>query len=362
MKSFQSGGSTPESVTTPAASVVSTPEMRGVSEPELDAGSSRKHQRSSSGTDQLRRPPMERRETHFVDVQIPVTDTIHLEGVLKIPNPPKTLLVNKIAIINHPWSWLGGNMDDPVLCGLSRAFLRLNYHVLLYNNRGVGASAGRSSFTGIPESRDLQQVVEWAINEVANVDTVVLVGYSWGSLITSLCPPPTRMFPDKINRSAHILLSHPLGPMHFLTCFHTSKFSEALDKLLLDPQTNLLVLYGSRDQWTGVKKYETWVQRLRDIRAKLENPKPLKRTDSSTATVRPSPPENTDSDKTVRPSLHLPEAAIIRPAPCTHGEYQTAVVHHADHFWRGEGGREMRQIVTDWTVKLDKGAFDIPDR
>ena len=40
-------------------------------------------------------------------------------------------------------------------------------------------SGGRSSFTGVPESEDLQKVVAWSLDEILNVHTVVLLVRAW---------------------------------------------------------------------------------------------------------------------------------------------------------------------------------------
>ena len=43
------------------------------------------------------------------------------------------------------------------------------YHVIVYNSRGVGLSSGSRSLTGMPEVKDLQDVVQWGLANVSNV-------------------------------------------------------------------------------------------------------------------------------------------------------------------------------------------------
>lgn len=62
-----------------------------------------------------------------------------------------------------------------VLLGFLTTFLRRDYHVILYNSRGVGNSGGSSSWTGFPEAQDLQVVVDLALREVEAVDEIVLL-------------------------------------------------------------------------------------------------------------------------------------------------------------------------------------------
>ena len=50
-----------------------------------------------------------------------------------------------------------------------------NYHVLRYNSRGVGASTGRASFTGFSEVEDLEAVVQWTLNKIPDVGSLVIL-------------------------------------------------------------------------------------------------------------------------------------------------------------------------------------------
>lgn len=49
------------------------------------------------------------------------------------------------------------------------------YHVLRYNSRGVGASTGRASFTGFSEVEDLEAVVQWALDRVPDIQSLVIL-------------------------------------------------------------------------------------------------------------------------------------------------------------------------------------------
>lgn len=104
---------------------------------------------------------------------------------------------NKLAVCLHPWSWLGGRKEDPyvvlyflsqmldlriayhlavrVLWSLVEPLLSRNYHVLQYNSRGVGGSSGWASLTGYKEAEDLKALVQWAIDGLSDVRSVVIV-------------------------------------------------------------------------------------------------------------------------------------------------------------------------------------------
>ncbi|KAK7690445.1 hypothetical protein QCA50_005543 [Cerrena zonata] len=102
----------------------------------------------------------------------------------------------KLAICLHPWSWLGGQMDDPVLRAVEDVLLELGFYVIRYNSRGVGRSSGWPSFTGTTEGQDLRLLVEWALTQIPNIKSVVIFGYSYGSLISSLFPIPPGTYQD----------------------------------------------------------------------------------------------------------------------------------------------------------------------
>lgn len=64
---------------------------------------------------------------------------------------------------------------------------------------------------------------------------------------------------------SHILLSYPLGPRTLLTAFRGGHYASTLESLLRDPRSNVLVVYGDRDEFTGVENYDAWANSLRAI-------------------------------------------------------------------------------------------------
>ncbi|THV03172.1 alpha/beta-hydrolase [Dendrothele bispora CBS 962.96] len=164
---------------------------------------------------------------------------------------------NKLAILLHPWSWLGGQMTDPVLTSLLEPLHSKNYHVLRYNSRGVGGSSGWPSLTGLTEGKDLEEIIQWAAAgnlNVSDITAVAIVGYSHGSLIASLCPPKFASL-----KISHILISYPLGPRSWLTMFHSSTYASRLKSLVNQPESHVLVIHGDRDEFTSQATYEKWV-------------------------------------------------------------------------------------------------------
>ncbi|KAF6758845.1 Alpha/Beta hydrolase protein [Ephemerocybe angulata] len=166
----------------------------------------------------------------------------------------------KLAVCLHPWSWLGGRMNDPVLHSLTGVLQEQGYHILRYNSRAVGRSTGRASFTGFDEGKDLEAIVQWAAREVKDVSTVVIIGYSHGALITTLHPtldqdpPPFKL--------AYVLLSYPLGTRGILTRFKGSYYEQKLDELVSAGKSKVLIAFGGHDEFTAFGKYNAWAAQL----------------------------------------------------------------------------------------------------
>jgi dienelactone hydrolase len=120
-------------------------------------------------------------------------------------------------------------------------------------------------------------------------------GYSHGALITSLHP----VLPSPI-KTSHLLLSYPLGPRSFLTLFHGGTYTNRLNKLINNPQSNVLIVYGDRDEFTGAETYEGWVAELRK----------------------------------------------------NDGEFRVELVQGATHFWGLRSGQRLKEIVEGWVPTL----------
>ncbi|KAJ3847317.1 Alpha/Beta hydrolase protein [Lentinula lateritia] len=175
----------------------------------------------------------------------------------------------KIAVCLHPWSWLGGNMHDPVLNIITQSLQIKDYHVFRYNSRGVGGSSGWPSLTGFTEGKDLEAVVDWSLRYVqthatsnAADITVTIIGYSYGSLIASLHP----LMQNTQIKTSHILISYPLGPRSYLTLFRSSTYASKLQELIRSQDSNVLIIYSDQDEFTSAKSYESWVKELVELK------------------------------------------------------------------------------------------------
>lgn len=128
-------------------------------------------------------------------------------------------------------------------------------------------------------------------------------GYSHGSLI-ALCHP---VLPEPV-RTYHVLLSYPLSPLQLLTFFNASTYRQKLRQLVDDPRAHVLILYGDKDQFTALAKYEVWI-------ASMQQPE-----NQGTA--------GTEALGTARVEMKM--------------------ISGADHFWRGQYNRQMREAISSW--------------
>lgn len=148
-------------------------------------------------------------------------------------------------------------MHDPTLSLLTRLLQDKNYYVIRYNSRGVGKSGGWPSLTGKAEGEDLKALVQELLAEKPEIDSLTVIGYSYGSLIASLHP----VLNPKV-KTSHILLSYPISPRGLLTMFHTGMYNLALHDTLCNPDARLLLICGDKDEFTSKSKYDEWVDTL----------------------------------------------------------------------------------------------------
>jgi uncharacterized protein len=89
-------------------------------------------------------------------------------------------------------------------------------------------------------------------------------GYSHGSLIGSLHPVLSEV------PTSHVLLSYPLGPRGWLTLFNSRDYSNRLKSLIKQDGSNVLVIYGDVDEFTGITSYKSWGQELKALNGHLQ--------------------------------------------------------------------------------------------
>jgi alpha/beta superfamily hydrolase len=56
---------------------------------------------------------------------------VSLEADLEVPTGSQSTQENKLAILLHPWSWLGGRMNDPCVEAVSKLVLPLTLRLMI---------------------------------------------------------------------------------------------------------------------------------------------------------------------------------------------------------------------------------------
>jgi hypothetical protein len=75
-------------------------------------------------------------------------------------------------------------------------------------------------------------------------------------------------------KTYHVLLSYPLSVRSFITFFHGATYENTLKILVRNPESKVLALYGDRDQFTSLQKYERWAAELKsDTNGRLDTTK-----------------------------------------------------------------------------------------
>lgn len=128
--------------------------------------------------------------------------------------------------------------------------------------RGVGRSGGATSWTGIPESNDLVELcrhllsldLRGSVSSGRLEQKIILVGYSFGSLISA-----RALALDPSLYHGIIMISMPYQVMFFLTCFHSGRYTEAIESSTVPK----LFVMGSRDTFMvpNDKSYNKWLDR-----------------------------------------------------------------------------------------------------
>ncbi|CAG8452548.1 6776_t:CDS:2 [Paraglomus occultum] len=170
----------------------------------------------------------------------------------------------KAAIISHPYGPLGGNFNNNVVVAIEEFFLSREYLTLAFNFRGVGKSEGRTSWTGAAECDDYRTMVDFLANQgeisgkrilhIPPVSEIVIVGYSYGSLMATSLSSYTTSVP-----LSFVIISYPYSVIWFLTFFCTSQYLTCFGDLVASDESVLFV-YGDSDQFTSVRKYRRLVE------------------------------------------------------------------------------------------------------
>ena len=86
------------------------------------------------------------------------------------------------AVITHPHSLYGGDMDNSVVTVIEKALQKHKYSTLKFNFRGVGQSEGTYG-DGVGEQEDVKAALRCL--QETGINRLVLTGYSFGSWVNA---------------------------------------------------------------------------------------------------------------------------------------------------------------------------------
>jgi alpha/beta superfamily hydrolase len=86
------------------------------------------------------------------------------------------------VVITHPHPLYGGDMDNPVVIALRRAYSRRGFSTLRFNFRGVGESEGRFD-NGVGERQDVCAALDFLAG--LGMTEIDLAGYSFGAWVNA---------------------------------------------------------------------------------------------------------------------------------------------------------------------------------
>lgn len=144
-------------------------------------------------------------------------------------------------VVTHPWGVLGGNLRNNVVVAVVRYFQ--SFHVTTVRFDFVGSQIGRGR-------TQVTQLVELcrSLIETTSTKAILLVGYSYGSLIANSASALIRECVGVVN------IAPPFGVQHWLLCFHSQyHFNQALSRENL-PR---LFVMGDQDNFTSCAQFQS---------------------------------------------------------------------------------------------------------
>ncbi len=151
-------------------------------------------------------------------------------------------------VCTHPWSVMGGDRSNNVPTEVTEALASYGFSALRFDFRGVGGSSGCCTCRGHGERNDVKAVCEWLVAE-RGIAHIVLVGYSYGSMISNSC---AEMVPE-IRSVVSIATPFPCywGLSLFNCRFLLRKAREGTKPILF--------ICGDEDNFTSPAQYRRYV-------------------------------------------------------------------------------------------------------
>jgi uncharacterized protein len=126
-------------------------------------------------------------------------DDLQLQGRLKHAG-------KKGVVVTHPHPLYGGDLNNPVVQVITRAFQKKGFTTLRFNFRGVGHSQGTYD-EGHGEKRDTCRALAYLAQ--VGIQEFYLAGYSFGAWINA------QILPEESRNAQLAMVSPPLAFMDF---------------------------------------------------------------------------------------------------------------------------------------------------
>ena len=167
------------------------------------------------------------------------------------------------VVISHPHPLYGGDLHNPVVESLVRAYSRRGYTTLRFNFRGVGNSEGRHD-EGRGEQADVRAAMSFLAQE--GLERIELAGYSFGAWVNALvgCGPVEPDIPVAVSL---VMVSPPVafidfdavGPLPGLKLVVTGSRDDIAPPGLISPRVEPNAAIGQAgdrgdQRWTGVER------------------------------------------------------------------------------------------------------------
>ncbi|KAI9308575.1 Alpha/Beta hydrolase protein [Cunninghamella echinulata] len=187
------------------------------------------------------------------------SEHIKIEARITVPDLPTNNNAPAI-IISHPYGPLGGNMNNNVVVKLHKYFSEKGFLTTSFNFRGSGKSSGRTSWTGAPEQKDYQAVINHLLHNnnhhiYPTISHLFICGYSYGSMIASTMKETSI-------QTYYILISYPLSVIWALSTTKMNYFKTQMRQLIQENLHPVLIIYGDQDQFTSEKSYQSWINTI----------------------------------------------------------------------------------------------------
>jgi alpha/beta superfamily hydrolase len=177
----------------------------------------------------------------------PQLETTHVLDESKAQAQIADLDSRLAVIVTHPWGPLGGNMHNNVVVAAVLYFQSLGVTTLRFDFVGSQIGRGHSQVRQVEEAAQfLLEGKHLASSSTMSPSYILLVGYSYGSLITASA---SASIPRCIGC---ISIAPPISVSHWLLCFNSEYHLKRARKRTSLPR--LLVL-GSRDNFTSEETF-----------------------------------------------------------------------------------------------------------